>query len=47
MDRRKYLKKTRDELHREFYLLFIIAVGEDFTDEPDENTLFPQFMYID
>lgn len=37
-----------NEFRKEFYLLFNIAVGGNLTDVPDnENTVFPQYMYID
>lgn len=36
-----------NEFRENFYMIFNIAVGGDLTDHPDENTVFPQFMYID
>ena len=36
-----------NEFHKNFYVLFNIAVGGHFTDTPDEKTGFPQYMYID
>lgn len=35
------------EFHKEFYVLFNIAVGGNFTYRPDDSTGFPQYMYID
>ncbi len=41
---------TSDELtefHKEFFLLFNIAVGGTWAGRPDETTVFPQYMYVD
>ena len=38
---------TRDEFHKPFYVIFNIAVGGTFTTTPDEETPFPQYMYVD
>lgn len=35
------------EFQKEFYLLFNIAVGGNYTYDPDASTAFPQYMYID
>lgn len=40
-------EETRDEFHKEFYAIFNIAVGGNFTVSPDDETPFPQFMYVD
>ena len=37
----------RTEFHEDFYVLFNIAVGGNFTADPDDSTDFPQYMYID
>ena len=36
-----------NEFHKDFYVLFNIAVGGHYTATPDETTGFPQYMYID
>lgn len=36
-----------NEFHKDFYVLFNIAVGGNFTATPDSTTPFPQYMYID
>lgn len=35
------------EFHQEFYVIFNIAVGGNYTHDPDNSTQFPQYMYID
>ncbi len=40
-------EETRDEFHKEFYAIFNIAVGGNFTVSPDDETPFPQYMYVD
>ena len=35
------------EFHREFFLLFNVAVGGTFAGRPDDTTSFPQHMYVD
>ena len=35
------------ELHKEFFILFNIAVGGTHAGRPDDNTNFPQHMYVD
>ena len=35
------------EFHKEFFILFNIAVGGTFAGRPDETTTFPQKMYVD
>ncbi|MBN2656567.1 MAG: family 16 glycosylhydrolase [Spirochaetales bacterium] len=35
------------EFHENFYVIFNIAVGGNYTYAPDESTNFPQYMYID
>ncbi len=35
------------EFHKPFFLLLNIAVGGTFAGRPDQNTVFPQKMYID
>lgn len=37
----------RSEFHLPFYAIFNIAIGGDYTVNPDSSTPFPQFMYID
>ena len=36
-----------DEFHKEFFILFNLAVGSAYAGRPDETTQFPQHMYID
>jgi beta-glucanase (GH16 family) len=36
-----------DEFHKEFFILFNLAVGGTWAGRPDETTPFPQRMYID
>lgn len=36
-----------NEFHKNFYVIFNIAVGGTYTYSPDETTIFPQYMYID
>ncbi|MBI9099525.1 MAG: glycoside hydrolase family 16 protein [Spirochaetaceae bacterium] len=38
---------TIDEFQKDFYILFNIAVGGNYTHDPDATTTFPQYMYID
>ena len=41
---------TSDELsefHKEFFVLFNIAVGGRHAGRPDDSTIFPQYMYVD
>lgn len=40
-------EETRDEFHKPFYAIFNIAVAGNYTSTPDEDTPFPQFMYVD
>lgn len=35
------------EFHKNFFILFNIAVGGTHAGRPDESTIFPQYMYID
>lgn len=35
------------EFHNDFYVIFNIAVGGNYTFAPDESTSFPQYMYVD
>ena len=35
------------ELHKEFFILFNIAVGGTHAGRPDDTTNFPQHMYVD
>lgn len=35
------------EFHEEFFLLFNVAVGNQWAGRPDERSVFPQFMYVD
>ncbi|MFN1834230.1 family 16 glycosylhydrolase [Balneola sp. MJW-20] len=35
------------ELHKEYFLLFNIAVGGKWAGRPDTTSVFPQFMYVD
>ncbi|MBI9099738.1 MAG: glycoside hydrolase family 16 protein, partial [Spirochaetaceae bacterium] len=35
------------EFQKDFYLIFNIAVGGNYTYTPDNTTTFPQYMYID
>ena len=35
------------ELHKEFFILFNIAVGGTYAGRPDDTTNFPQHMYVD
>jgi len=35
------------EFHKDFYVLFNIAVGGNYTYTPDDTTEFPKYMYID
>lgn len=35
------------EFHKEFFVLFNIAVGSTWSGRPDSSTPFPQYMYID
>lgn len=39
--------KDRKEFHQPFFLLLNIAVGGTFAGRPNDNTQFPQSMYID
>ncbi|MGV6831594.1 MAG: glycoside hydrolase family 16 protein [bacterium] len=39
--------KEFDAFHKDFFLLFNIAVGGEFSGRPDDSTPFPQCMYID
>jgi beta-glucanase (GH16 family) len=41
------LDEYDEEFRLEQYLIFNISVGGWFTDEPDDSTEFPQYMYID
>jgi beta-glucanase (GH16 family) len=36
-----------NEFHREFFILFNIAVGGTWAGRPDESNVFPQYMYVD
>ena len=40
-------KDELSEFHKEFFILFNIAVGGAFAGRPDETTQFPQHMYVD
>jgi len=44
---RSISEATRSEFHENFYVIFNIAVGGNFTATPDSSTPFPQYMYID
>lgn len=35
------------EFHQDFYVIFNIAVGGNYTHAPDSSTQFPQYMHID
>ena len=35
------------ELHKEFFILFNIAVGGTHAGRPNDTTSFPQYMYVD
>lgn len=37
----------KDEFHKPFYIILNVAVGGNFTAEPDKTTPFPQYMYVD
>ena len=43
----KINKPALSEFHNEFFILFNIAVGGTWAGYPDEETTFPQHMYID
>ena len=35
------------EFHKDFFILFNVAVGGKYAGRPDESTIFPQKMYVD
>jgi beta-glucanase (GH16 family) len=35
------------EFHKEFFILFNIAVGGSFAGRPNDESIFPQYMYVD
>ena len=39
--------KELTEFHKEFFLLFNIAVGGEWAGRPDDTSVFPQYMFID